>query len=480
MPCSKHPTLWSGCRSLPIAVCSLLGGGEVWAQVSSINEFYAEPQVIIAPDSGDYPNLLNQAEVFDLNRDGRQDVVYSDYNPDDPEGLTQFHILMADGSGGMALQTDSIIIGEIPVTERGFRQAISGDFNNDGWPDLFLDSAGGEPACEGGGVECWKGGVNSLLLSNGAGQLENVADTHLPAYSDFSHGSSIADFDGDGDIDIWVNNLGGSPLYSPDFSYLMNNDGTGSFTLVADAAGQDQSPIVGRNGILPDGNLLSFWSFSVDAEGDGDIDLGLGWLDGPDRNVVLLNDGSGRFSLPSEPSFPSPPGYLGDRIQHALVHDVNGDGRDDVLLHHSRTDFTNPMLQVLISNGDGTFRDETTDRYPAAPVTRLEDFKLHDFDNDGHLDLFSGIDFSINDIYINDGEGYFRPLEANFLTNLGFNWVVLDVDGDGGSDIVSTEGEGLVLHKMIQPYGPDLDGSEQDDRLIGGAHDNFFRGICDS
>jgi hypothetical protein len=41
--------------------------------------------------------------------------------------------------------------------------------------------------------------------------------------SHFSHGSSVADIDGDGDIDIWVNNLGCS---SGILSYLLQNDGT--------------------------------------------------------------------------------------------------------------------------------------------------------------------------------------------------------------------------------------------------------------
>jgi hypothetical protein len=79
------------------------------AQAPPINEFYAEPQIIIAPDSVDYTHLLNQPEVFDLNLDGRQDLVYSNGNDDDPEGLVQFHIMMANGLGGMTLETDAII-----------------------------------------------------------------------------------------------------------------------------------------------------------------------------------------------------------------------------------------------------------------------------------------------------------------------------------------------------------------------------------
>jgi len=193
---------------------------------------------------------------------------------------------------------------------------------------------------------------------------------------------------------------------------------------------------------------------------------------------VLLNDGSGSFDMPETGSFPSPDSYLGDRIQHALVKDITGDGLDDVLLHQSRTDFTDPALQLLISNGDGTFRDETDARHPAGPVNSLSDFQLHDLDNDGHLDLFSNIDFARAEVRINDGEGFFRPLAEDWLLGLDWNWIVLDVDGDGGTDFLADQWYGLTLHKMTAPYGPNLHGTEADDRLVGGAHDNVFSGLA--
>jgi len=459
----------------------LVAGGDLSAQDQPIGPLYAKPLLLISPDSEDYPVILNQPEAVDVNADGRSDAVYSNYNAEDPEGQVRFYLLMANESGSMELATRSVVEGNIPTTERGFRQIIPADFNGDGALDLFFESHGGEPPCDGGGVECWVGGANGLLLSNGNGKLVNVTDTHLPKHSDFTHGSSVADFDRDGDVDIWVHNLGGSPLYNPEFSYLLNNDGQGFFSVVADASNPLwNDPIAGRNGILPEGDLGTFWSFTVDAEGDGDLDLGLGWSWGLERNIVLLNDGTGSFMLPEEESFPLPRDFESSFIQHAVVHDLDGDGLDDVLLHQSRTDFSEPMIQVLISNGDGTFRDDTEIRYPLEVFEQASDIQLHDIDNDGHMDIFHNVGFgdeSYQDVRINDGEGYFRALDRNWASGMDWNWIVLDVDGDGGTDFLSNEWFGLILHKMETPFGPNQTGDERDNRLIGGAHDNIFRGL---
>jgi len=121
---------------------------------------------------------------------------------------------------------------------------------------------------------------------------------------------------------------------------------------------------------LPTHSDFTHGSSVLDFDGDGDVDLGLGWVNEFSRNVMPLNDGSGSFDMPETGSFPSPDSYLGDRIQHALVKDVTGDGLDDVLLHQSRTDFTDPALQLLISSGDGTFRDETVARQRRASLQR--------------------------------------------------------------------------------------------------------------
>ncbi len=136
--------------------------------------------------------------------------------------------------------------------------------------------------------------------------------THLPTgFSDFSHGSSTGDYDSDGDVDVWVNNLGAHHMTTiwPKFPYLLENDGAGHFEVVADFSAYTPEPYIGPNGIFPDENIFNGgWSASVDAEGDGDIDLVLGndaplFSEGPTEyyNMLLVNDGSGVFTrLPSD------------------------------------------------------------------------------------------------------------------------------------------------------------------------------------
>jgi hypothetical protein len=96
------------------------------------------------------------------------------------------------------------------------RNFVIADFNGDGRPDVFIDNTG----LEVGDVSTWPGEQNTLLLSAPDGELHDVSATNLPQVSDFSHGSSAADVDGDGDVDIWVNNLGANDV-DPELSLTL-------------------------------------------------------------------------------------------------------------------------------------------------------------------------------------------------------------------------------------------------------------------
>lgn len=295
----------------------------------------------------------------------------------------------------------------------------------------------------------------------------------------------VIDFDGDDDLDIFVNNLRGSSLYNPGFSYLLENDGHGSFTIAADASQQWETPIVGRNGIFPEGEWApgGFWAVAIDANNDGQMDLDFGhkgiWVDGEQvfRNLLMLNSDEATFDLLPGDAWTPPSWTVHPDVQHALVYDINNDGLNDQLLHQSRADFSSPGLQVLINKGDGTFRDETETRRPFQSPDPLGDFQLHDLEGDGHLDLFAMVNWNLVDIRINDGEGFFRRLGENWVST-SHNWVVLDVDNDGGTDFLSADHQGLKLHQMNLPYGQVLDGTQENDRLIGGAFNNTFRGLA--
>jgi Ca2+-binding RTX toxin-like protein len=450
------------------------------ARAESIGRHYDTPVNLVLGDSGDFA-IFGQPRVFDVNGDKRMDILISGRGNNDPAPV---EILTGNESGLLDYSTYTLITGGVPITPRGYRQILWGDFNGDDRTDVFLESHADEPDCGDGTVHCWTGGLNSLLLANDSGQLVNVTATNMPPLSDFSHGSSLIDYDSDGDLDIWVNNLGGSPLYNPNFSYLLENDGTGHFTVVADASSPWDVPIVGPNGILPEGNWgAPFWSVAIDANGDGHTDLDFGhmaqWNEGgiyTYHNRLLVNNGSGSFDFVPGDAW-SPPAWTTHSVrQHSVVYDVNNDGLDDQLLHQSEEDYSTVGLQVLISNGDGTFRDETAERHPHKSQISLNNFALHDLDGDGHMDLFSMVDWNTLDIRVNDGEGYFRPLAEDWI-NVGWFWVVIDLDGDGGADIVEPYGEGVRVHKMSLPYGAELDGTAGKDRLIGGALDNVYRGL---
>jgi hypothetical protein len=440
------------------------------------------------PEDSQYPAA---AEVFDINGDGKDDISFSAWGAESFLEPAPLVIWTASENGGMELSTDDLVVGGIPIVEMGYRQIIPSDFNGDGHIDLFLETHGPEPDCGDGSGSCRPGGQNSLLLSDGNGQLQNVTATHLPQLMDFSHGSTVADFDGDGDVDIWVNNIGNSPLQDVDFCYLLFNDGEGKFTIVADNSPEwYDNRIIGPNGILPDIVWIAGqWAMAVDSEGDGDTELAIpsnvllepDWMS---NNLLFRNNGSGHFSVVIEDAWPPSPRYNQLGItQDALVYDFNNDHLDDLLLYKTTQEFTEPFAQVLISNGDGTFRDETQIRLPPKDED-IRAFQLHDLDQDGFKDFFVwtgnfGSSDGYADIRINDGEGFFRELEQDWVSGIGDNWRVLDVDGDGGTDWFAHAGgqNGYTLSKMILPYGPVLDGTDQAESLIGGALNNVFRGM---
>ena len=463
-----------------------LTSGHLLAQDEPIGTHYDEPVLLESASS-----FMSQPEVFDINGDGMPDVAYSTGPGEDPDEVQHLEIWTSNASGGMDLSTESLITGGIPSDYRGFRQIIPADFNGDGRLDLFLESHGPEWDCgDDAPYSCWPGGQNNLLLSDDQGKLNNVTTTNLPAFSDFSHGSTVLDFDGDGDRDIWVNNhpLESSTLVHPYSSYLLENDGFGAFTVAADTVVPWLPVLIGHNGILPGIHsegldwAVGEWSVAIDADGDGSTDLDFGWGEVHHpypytiKPSLLLNDGQGHFDSLQVEGAPKLSFEERPTVQHALVYDLNNDGLDDQLLHQSVSYAPPEWMHVLISNGDGTFRDETSTRYPFQENDALGDFQLHDLDGDGHPDLFNNLNWDQVDVRVNDGEGNFRVL-SNDWVQMSHSWVVLDVDNDGGSDFFENTGGGFRLHKMNLPYGPEMDGTAGDDRLIGGAHDNVYRGL---
>jgi VCBS repeat protein/hemolysin type calcium-binding protein len=480
--------------------------------LDSIGQNYAPTVILTPPESESYLHA-GSFEVIDINGDGLGEVIFSGVAGEDGYGPAPPYFFSSTGDGSMKNITSSIFKGPVPYYEAGVLRFRPADFNGDGRLDFYFELQGPElPPRQ---THLWPGGQDRLFLADQQGMLVDMTATNLPAFSNFSHGSSVADFDGDGDVDIWVNTLTphNHATQEPRYDYLLHNDGSGNFTIVAGNSWDQENPVVGSDPILPalgkdqEGFFTGgWWSVPIDANGDGHMDLHLtrsqdGFIPGLPffTNLLLLNDGTGQFNkLPGDsypsvgcvasPNKPDPDACRGDpnpATQQQLVYDLNRDGLDDMVLHQtiflvSPDDPTLPQLtslQILISNGDGTFRDETAERHPGGPTQyRRYFFQLHDLDGDGHKDIFSNTDFSENDIRINDGEGFFRRLDTDWV-EAGWNWAVLDVDGDGGTDFF-IDRQGYELAKMSLPYGPNHTGTPDDDRLIGGAHNNIFKGLA--
>jgi hypothetical protein len=235
-----------------------------------------------------------------------------------------------------------------------------------------------------------------------------------------------------------VNNLGCSSGIS---GYLLQNDGSGRFKIIADLTNGSVPGFIGRNGRLPNSFVAPFWTQFLDADGDGDPDLY--HVNGCNAGL-LINDGSGRFTEAPPGTVPAP---LLCAVQDSLVLDLNKDGFDDLVLYQNPAGFgPATKLQILISNGDGTFRDETTSRLPAqnAQGIKAPDVSAGDINGDHLEDLLVslfGSDFQpatdVKDFYVDRGAGIFAEAPGGVFP-IRPQFAAVDLNGDGFDDFIFT------------------------------------------
>jgi len=152
-------------------------------------------------------------------------------------------------------------------------------------------------------------GPSSLWRNDGSGTFTDVSSQlPAPATNNFHYNPSACDVDGDDDLDIWIDNIGGSFR-----EQLLRNGGTGTFSDVTTMQ-VSGNPSADDNGVV-----------CIDIDDDGDFDAAIPSLSGNER--ILINDGAGTFALVSGNGFPS-------QIDPTLwidFADVNGDGRLDAV-----------------------------------------------------------------------------------------------------------------------------------------------------
>jgi hypothetical protein len=350
----------------------------------------------------------------------------------------ELDVLLNDGQGNLALGTSEIFSGTVPSVVEG-RELVLADFNGDGRSDMFFADHGMD-------TDPFPGHQNTLVLSAPGGRMVD-ATSGIPQQSDQTHSATAADIDGDEDIDLYVGNLGGGGV--PPQIWL--NDGTGVFTVTEGLLPPDQV------------NLSLNWyttSEFADVNNDTFPDLILGQGNPNRPSHVLLNDGTGHFS---QMETPLPPTIFAPDQQPVDIKaaDISGDGYLDLFLSDTRSTYVGRYVQVLINNGDGTFRDETAARLPQADNSDpwIIWIGLIDLDMDGYLDIvLSPLGEQEPLFYRNDGDGTFRPLPNVFSIGTDNLFTFLDVDQDGFLDVLWSypgcyDGTCPEVHFLVRALG---------------------------
>ena len=205
----------------------------------------------------------------------------------------------------------------------------------------------------------------------------------------------------------------------------------------------------------------------ADFDADGDPDLV--FVSEDDRkDELFLNDGTGRFSDESNRLLP-------DDVSNALVVlDLNGDGAPDVLTGNIGTD------RALINDGSGRFRDETATRWrQGSEDSRTQDLEAFDADGDGDLDIAVANEGQ-NELYLN-ASGILVDVTATNLprdNDESREIRAADFDGDGDLDLVvanvrfvlrEPERDVLLLNDGKGVFTPAPDGWQP----AAGDHSNF-------
>ena len=271
----------------------------------------------------------------------------------------------------------------------GFGVAV-GDFDNDGWPDLYVTNFG----------------KNRLYHNNHDGTFTDVAEKAGVTLGNWSTGATWGDYDGDGKLDLFV----------PGYVH---------YDLKAQPSDTDGLP-------------LTFCSYR-----------GVRTYCGPrglpgESDHLFHNNGDGTFTDVSEKA------GVGDKAGYyglsSVFIDVNNDGKLDLLVANDST-----PNYLYINKGDGTFEDVS---YPSGYALDKDGREaasmgigVGDYRNNGLIDIFNTTfsdDYKV--LYRNDGEANFTDVSDEThiadltIPFLGWGTAFIDYDNDGWKDLLEVNG----------------------------------------
>jgi hypothetical protein len=178
---------------------------------------------------------------------------------------------------------------------------------------------------------------------------------------------------------------------------------------------------------------------------DGALDIAVASANDKSLLSVLLNDGTGRFSLEHTYTLPLPAYSLASA-------DLNGDGKLD-LVFITQPSVPSLDVNVMLGNGDGTFAPATVAIQNLAGVAPVP-LTLADLNGDHKVDLIGLID-GLN-VFIGNGNGTFAPGVSYFAGSGPTSFVIGDFNKDGIPDVAvaSSAGLGILLGKGDGTFQP--------------------------
>ncbi|MEO8258944.1 MAG: CRTAC1 family protein [Acidobacteriota bacterium] len=332
--------------------------------------------------------------------------------------------------------------------------ACAADYDNDGWPDLYVTNVG----------------PNVLYHNNGGRTFTDATRTAGVGSRSFGASCAFADLDRDGDVDLFVTNYVDArvdnnifcgdtasrlrvychPLnFAPLQSVLYRNNGDGTFSDVSAAAG-----IAPRRG-----NGLGVVIGDYDDDGWPDIFV----ANDMTPNFLYHNEGRAIFkemALAAGVALPidgKPRAGMGTDFA-----DYNGDGRLDLFVTNHELE-----MHTLYRNlGAGLFADTTSESRIGLETLPYVGFGtlFLDYDNDGDLDLAVVNGHVMNDsghfrpgakeaqrklLFRNDGGGRFKEVGRQSgpgfaVEGVGRALAAGDIDNDGDLDLMVTNNGGMV------------------------------------
>jgi len=161
--------------------------------------------------------------LLDIDGDGNLDVVVSQDISVSAASTVPVYALKGDGLGHFVMNT-AMLQSPPPGLVHG-RQFLAADFNGDGLQDVLISDHGYDQGS-------FPGARNWLLLNNGGGKLVDTTAANLSVLPTYTHQAAIGDLNGDGSLDILLNNssaCGGGTMTCVAGARFWRNNGSGMF-----------------------------------------------------------------------------------------------------------------------------------------------------------------------------------------------------------------------------------------------------------